>query len=347
MDSGEFKKIFQKIKYFLLAPKNKEFLIFLLFFIASSAFWLLQTLNEVFDVEVEIPITLVNVPSNVVITSELPKELRVSLRDKGTTMMRYMYGASQQKIVVDYKKYDEGQVNGRVMVSQQDVLKQIQAQLLSSTKVVSVKPDTLEFFLNRGSRKKVPIRLAGTLNASPECYIESVTFEPDSVEVLAPPVILDTIKDAYIIPVHATDLKRSVVQTKLVHRVRGAKYIPEQVDVRINVDMYTEKTVSVPIIGLNFPADRDLRTFPGHVDVSFRIGMKHFKEVNANDFVLGLTYEELLNNTSSKVRLNLKSLPEGISNVRISPREVDYLIEQVRKDEKDKQRMAGENITSE
>ena len=34
-------------------------------------------------------------------------------------------------------------------------------------------------------------------------------------------------------------------------------------------------------------------------------------------------------NASDKYRLHLKSLPEGVSNVRITPAEVDYLIEQI------------------
>ena len=44
--------------------------------------------------------------------------------------------------------------------------------------------------------------------------------------------------------------------------------------------------------------------------------------------MLAATYEELLQNPSIKYRLHLKSLPEGVSNVRIVPQEVDYLIEQ-------------------
>ena len=46
--------------------------------------------------------------------------------------------------------------------------------------------------------------------------------------------------------------------------------------------------------------------------------------------MLATTYEELLENTeSSKLSLHLKSMPAGVSNARISPKEVDYLIEQV------------------
>ena len=48
--------------------------------------------------------------------------------------------------------------------------------------------------------------------------------------------------------------------------------------------------------------------------------------------MLAVTYEELLQNEDPKIRLHLKSMPPGVSNVRIDPAEVDYLIEQVQEE---------------
>ena len=72
------------------------FLYFLFFFFVSAAFWLLQSLNETFDVELKVPLKLENVPSDVVITSDLPSDLNVMVRDKGTVLVSlYLwYGTS-------------------------------------------------------------------------------------------------------------------------------------------------------------------------------------------------------------------------------------------------------------
>ena len=136
MDSVQFKKYYTTVKNFLLGPKNKEFLIFLFFFFVSAAFWLLQSLNETFDVELKIPLKLENVPSDVVITSDLPSDLNVVIRDKGTVLVRYIYGTEQVPVRVDYKDYDKGNASGRVSVTLLDVQKKVQAQLLSSTRIV-------------------------------------------------------------------------------------------------------------------------------------------------------------------------------------------------------------------
>lgn len=329
MNQFQLKKTFIKIKNAFLGRKNKEFLIFLLFFFVSATFWLLQSLNETFDVELSVPLRLTDVPENVVITTDLAPDLRVVVRDKGTVMLRYLYGAVLSPITVSYKNYDQGNASGRVAISLTDMQKAVQGQLLSSTRIVSMRPDTLEYFFNRGARKKVPVLMTGLIETKPEYYLQKVTFTPDSVDVLAPPAILDTITAAYTLPVHLAGLSASKRVKRSLHAVRGAKFIPSQVEVNAAIDMYTEKTVEVPVVGVNFPGSKDLRTFPAKVKVTFRIGMSHFKEVTADDFVLAVTYEELMNNDAPKIHLHLRSMPSGVSNVRITPQDVDYLVEQV------------------
>lgn len=329
MDFIQIKKYYIIVKNFLLGSKNKEFLIFLLFFFISAAFWLLQSLNEEFDVEIKVPLELDNIPSDVVITSDLPPEIRVVARDKGILLIRYLYGAEQEPVLIDYATYDKGNASGHVKVPLPEVQKKIQAKLFSSTHIVSLRPDTLEYFFNKGMRKKVPVRMSGMIETSPEYYLQQISFTPDSIEVLAPVAILDTITEVQINPLFLSDLSADKRLKRELKPVRGTKFMPQEVSVDVKVDQYTEKTVEVPVLGVNFPASKDLRTFPSTVNITFRVGMSRFKDIMADDFVLAVTYEELMRNEYSKIRLYLRSLPEGVSNVRIEPSEVDYLIEQV------------------
>ncbi len=322
------KRIIIKIKDFLLGRKNREFLIFLFFFALSAVFWLLQTLNETFETEVVVPLKLNNVPSNLIITSDLPDELHVTVQDKGSILMKYLYGQPLTPVTVDYKNYDFGGMAGRVQVQEAEVRRAIAAQLFSSTRIQSIKPDTLEFFYNRGLKKKVPVLISGVIEPAQQYYLRHVVAKPDSVVVFAPSSILDTLRAAYTQNFYQAGLVESKNLQIPVRPIRGAKFIPDVLDVQIDVDIYTEKTVEVPIVGVNFPADKDLRTFPSKVKVTFKVGSKSYKSITADDFVLVISYEELINNESSKIPLHLKSIPEGVSSVRIHPSEVDYLLEQ-------------------
>jgi hypothetical protein len=82
----------ERIKSFLLSKKSREFLIFLFFVFVSFCFWLLQVLNDEYETELSIPLKLKNVPENVVLTSELPHELKIGVKDRGTVLVNYMLG---------------------------------------------------------------------------------------------------------------------------------------------------------------------------------------------------------------------------------------------------------------
>ena len=98
---------------------------------------------------------------------------------------------------------------------------------------------------------------------------------------------------------------------------------------KLPVDIYTEKTVEVPLHGINFPADKALRAFPSKVQITFQVGLKRFRSIKADDFVINVSYEELLKLGSDKYTVKLKSFPNGINQIRIVPEQVDFLIEQV------------------
>ena len=60
---------FNDIRRYLFGWLGREFLIFLFFLAVAGIFWLMTTLNDNFEQELKMPLRLVNVPKNVVITS--------------------------------------------------------------------------------------------------------------------------------------------------------------------------------------------------------------------------------------------------------------------------------------
>lgn len=320
-------KIWVKIKSLLFGKKSHDFFVFLFFFVVSSGFWLLQTLNETFETEISIPLELKNVPENVHITTGLPPQVNITIKERGTTLLRFFRYSVHNAIEVDFDKYDAGLTNARVQVPTVDVQRLIQKQLGVTSHITSMRPDTLEYYYNRGVARRLPVKICGSISASPQNYIQSITLSEDSVMVYAPNAVLDTMQYAYSQAVNLSGMKENSVHNVSFRRMKGVEYEPNTVQMTAHVGYYAEKTVEVPIIGLNFPGDKELRTFPSKAKVTFRVESGRYQRITAENFVLAITYEELLQNPTDKYRLHLKSLPEGVTNARISPREVDYLIE--------------------
>ena len=320
-------RTYRYIRAFLFRVVNRQFLIFLFFLALSAAFWLFQTLEESYEEEFAVPLRLTNIPENVVITTDLPQQLHIMLKDRGAALLQYQYARKFSPVSVDFEDYANGR--GHVRLLTNDVMKQVYAQLSPNTRVGNVRPDTLEYYFNYGEKKRVPVRVYGGIQTDAHYYLSSMRIVPDSVTVYAASEFLDTITAAYTRPVRLEGVSDTVSLTEELAHVRGAKFDPRQVKIYLSVDQLTEKTVQVPVRGVNFPATKALRTFPSKVNVTFQVGMGMYKRITEDNLVLVINYEELLENKTGKCRLSLRTIPSGVSHVRIYPQEVDFLIEDV------------------
>lgn len=334
------KSALRRVKDEMFGPKSHELLLFCFFLVLSFCFWLLQSLNETLERDVNVYVELRGIPEDVAIIDSLPSSISVTLRDRGLTLARHSLSSlfRSNQIKVDFASYDTGQKEAEVVIAQDVIQRMLRRVFPASTKIQSIHPDTLRFAYNHGNSRVVPVKLAGTLKALPQHYIQGVSFEPDFVRVYAPQAVLDTLSAVYAEASFIDELDESGEYQVTLCKIRSRRCEPNQVRLNVAVGYYTEKTVSVPVIGLNFPANKKLGTIPSHVSVTFKVESGLYDKITSDDFLISTTYEDLLRNASgdgphserkSKLQLRLKSNPpQGVSNVRISPPEVDFLIEE-------------------
>ncbi len=322
----------RKIGNILQSPQSREFLIFLFFVLIASTFWIIQALNENYETEFSVPLKVKNLPENVIVTSEIPKALHFTVKDKGTVLVNYMLGQDFLPITVDFAEY--AQRGSFVRIPASDLEKKLLGQLAVSTSLEALKPDTLELIYTVGKAKKVPVVVSGAAFAAKQYYIAGKQLSPDSVMVYAPQEVIDTLSKAYTEPVRLEEVNDTAHVRLSLQSVRGAKFIPNTVDAYFYADMFTEKTVEVPIVGIGFPKDKQLKTFPARVEVTFHVGFNRFKSIQADDFRIEVYYSELQNKHPEQCTLHLSKVPTGVSYVRLSFERVDYLIEQVVTDDK-------------
>ncbi|MBR1595559.1 MAG: YbbR-like domain-containing protein [Phocaeicola sp.] len=324
--------LIKNIRSFLLSATSKEFLIFLFFVFIASVFWLFQVLNDNYEGQISMKLDLKNVPDNAVLTSELPSEIKVRLKDRGMVLLNYWVN-SVSAIPIDFEEYEDQ--GNQVVVSQSALKQKIKNALSQSTELVSIYPDTLSYIYATGDGKKVPVRLKGKITVDPRYYIADVVYQPDSVMVYAPSEILDTISAAYTSSVVFEQVKDTTTQKVLLQKQKGVKFVPDFSEIRLLADVYSEKTLEVPVRGINFPANKVLRTFPSKVNVTFQVGLSHFRTVNPDDFFIAVSYEELIRGNKSKCTPHLKAFPKIIKHPRVSPEEVDFIIEEQERTEED------------
>lgn len=328
MDRERLQLFWDNLKNFLTSRVSREVSVFMFFFVVSAGFWLLQTLHEDYEMTVQIPMKLKNVPDGIVVTEDLPATVDVTVKDKGSTLIRYYQWQSIPAVEIDFIAHDHGHSFGHVILTHAEVQRLLLSRLQPSTRLLSVHPDTLDYYYTRGAQKRVPVVFRGRIETSSRYYLDRVTVTPDTVTVWGDGALLDSLSAVQTVMTTISDVSETMEQVVPIATIRGTKMDPVEVTLKAEVDIYTEKTVRVPIIGTNFPGGYNLRTFPSSALVTFRVGSRAYKQVTADNFVLTATYEELLALPDSMLTLQLRSVPEGVSQVRIEPTRVQYLIEQ-------------------
>lgn len=316
------------VRNFFFRLLNKEFLIFLFFLLLSGSFWLVMTLNETYEREVRIPIRLVDVPDNVVLTSDAEDTLSVVLRDKGYTLWAYIYGDKIHEMNISYKAYSKK--NGTGIVSAGELQRLVYQNVFSSSHIVSIKPNKFEFFYNHGLKKRVPVKLYGKVTAAKSHYLEGVELHPAHVDVYGNEDALDTITCAYTELLDITNFTDTLVKTVELRKIKGVKFMPTKVKLSAYSDILTEESVDIPVTALNMPEGKVLRTFPSRVKVTFTVGASMFRKIHAGNFRVTVDYNEIMANPSDKCTLRLGTVPAGVRNARMDISQVDYLVEENR-----------------
>ena len=317
------RNILKAVRNFLFSGLNKEFLIFLFFLALSGAFWLMMTLNETMEREYKIPMRLVGTPRNAVITGDLPDTVRITVRDKGFTLITYAFRPLNFK----FNNYAD-ETEGQGMIPVADVQKQILSQLYGSSKLLQVKPGKFDFYFTYGASKKVPVVFRGKITTNKSYYLAHTEFYPSMVTVYANKQQLDKLQTVEIEPFNYRNLQDTIRQAVKIRKIRGVKIVPPTVRLSVYPDVLTEEAIEVPITAINMPPGMVLRTFPSKVTVRFTIGASLFRTIKPNLFKVVVDYEELAANPSDKCTLQLRSVPRSVSKASLEIDRVDYLLEQ-------------------
>lgn len=320
-------QIINMVRNFLFSSANREFLTFFFFLVLSTIFWLMTALNETYEREIGVPAYLVNIPKNVVVTSDMEDTVRVTVRDKGFALLAYTYGEGIRPINVNFQSAITRQ-SGYGVVSSQELMKMINQRFSGSSKIVQVKPDRLDFHYNYGLSRQVSVKMSGHVVPGKSFYLARTRFWPEKVTVYGSKQALDSLRFVKTVPINITNFNDTVLRTVALETIKGVKIVPNTVRIGLYPDILTEENIEVPITAINMPEGKVLRTFPQRVTVNFIVGASMFRSISSEQFAVVVDYNEIIDNPSDKCSIHLRETPQGVRNARLKMTQVDYLIEE-------------------
>lgn len=320
--------IVRLVHYYYLKLKSfffsKDVLSFLLFLVLASCFWFVNALDKERETEIIVPVHFEGVPQNIAITNKI-QSIKIKIKDQGLNL--FTYSRRNYSSIT----FDLGRVfyeKGKISISPDQIRGKIARFLLPSTSILEILPDSLILQYERLSTKTLPIEFDAKIELSHQYVLsEDIRISPSEITVFGPKSVLDkleTIKTEFVELNKLTDT--TYINTKLLP-IKSVNFASNEVKVGIFVEMFTEKNVQLPVIIQNCPHKIIIRTFPAMVNVAFNVGMSHFNAINSDDLSVVLDYNEIEHNQSSKQTLKLVNTKSFISNVKVDPAEVEYIIE--------------------
>lgn len=319
----EFLKYYlQKLKIFF---SSKDILSFLLFFAISAGFWYVHAMGKDHKKSIVVPIRYVGIPLNIGIINNPPSEISLDIEDKGIVLFEYS-DDRLMPLTVDLTRifYQKGEI----MIGSDQLKSKLANYLKKTTTVLDVHPDFILVKYEKLSAKTLAVEFSAKIELAHQyMFSDNIKLQPNKLTVYGPKQILDTLKFIRTECPMLVNLKDTTSFLCKLMPVKSVQYPVKEVRVNIFVEQFTERKVQIPVTAINCPENLTVRTFPAVVNATYTVGLSQFKTLNPTDIQVNLDYNELKSDQQSKGILKIKNNSTHISNIRISPLEVEYMLE--------------------
>jgi len=313
----------QKLKSFFF---SKDILSFLLFLLISAVFWYVHALGKEREANITVPVRYIGVPLNLALTNDPPSEISVDIKDQGIRLFEYS-DAERNPLTIDLSRvfYQKGEI----LITPEQLKSRLSRYLKSTTTLIDVHPDSLMIKYEKLSHKTLPIEFSAKIDLAHQYMFSSgIRIQPNKVTVYGPKNVLDTLKAVRTECKVFKNLNDTISFRCGFIPLKLVQYSAKDTKVTIFVEQFTERKVQLPITAINCPANLSIRTFPTFVDATYIVGLSQFKTFNPTEIQVYLDYNELKTDKTTKHILKVNNSSTHISNIRISPLEVEYILEQ-------------------
>lgn len=321
-----FKSLQRKTKASLQGEKWKEALVFFCFILLAFGFWLLQSLQQEYEIELNFPVKYKNIPADIAFNSAVPETITAKVKDKGSVLLNYTIGRSLVPIEASMKNSQEK--NGMFHLSKKQIENDIQKQLISTTALLSIEPQQVNIPFSQRVHKEIPVTFNGNINYEAG-YQQSgdIQITPSSVMAYATKAILDTLVTVNTIFFDVKKGDKTVTRNVQLQKIDGVNFDPEVVSVTIPIEEFTEKTLDIPVSCSSIPPHYAARMFPASVKVTCSVPLSRFKELSEEMFEIVVPFEDMEQNISGALPVTLTKKPDWVHSTTLTPDKVEFILE--------------------
>ncbi|MBN2175511.1 MAG: hypothetical protein JW731_15380 [Bacteroidales bacterium] len=328
MESG-LRKLLQKIS----SPGDEIFrhqlYVFLVCLAISVFIWFLIVLSKESYTTVNYPIIYKNIPNRMVLVNHPDSFLTFRIASEGFELFTLKYLTRKKPVEIDLSRLNLRK-EGSLFVSTfptTEISGSIIQKLNLSEELIDITPGNIYFRFEPLTGKKVKVVPDLELNFKKQFQLsDSASVHPDCVNVVGPKNIVGNIsfiktEKTVVRNIEGkTTLRAKLINPKMEQQV---KLIPEEVEIIIPVEKYTEAVIDVPVSGRTID-NLKMKTFPEMVKVTYTVSLSDYERVNNDMFIASVHYDP--DSTKAQLPVYLSRKPSFINVIRIEPEMVEYIV---------------------
>ena len=291
----------------LLAFLGRNRSLKLLSLFLAVALWLAVGGEERTETTLNIPLELLNIPHNLMVTSEVPSHIQV--RVSGPRGLIRAVTQDRHSVSLDLSDVKAGRQSFSLGVGS--------FHFRRGVHITRIQPNPVVLTLTLTITRTLPVQLA-FLGRPPEGYeVKSVRTRPSKVKVKGPESELDELKFLPTVPVNLTNLTRSTtVPTDLNFQdlhISMVNQVTILADVDISPKILKRTFEGIPVVAQPLPA----KLSPDKVTVTVEGPWPQVKSLATKDLKASVSTKSL---SSGRHRLKIEVLlPDGLTLENVSP----------------------------
>ena len=273
--------------------ENREKIVaFSVAFLISICLWFIVNLSRDFNVNIEVPIRLTNLPEDVTVSNEIPETAQVSITGEGWN------------IISAYTNPPTVLVNANAEnVNLSDQIRN-QVTAFSDLNIIQVNPSRFTIETERKATKTVPVVNNVEINVRDQFgLLGEPEFFPDSVQISGADSRLDTINYWETVEVRMNDVHQDINrQVPLKQPRNGFNLQTESVRFTVEVAEFTEAETQVPVRTRNLPSGSAVTYNPSSITVLYNVPIDQYSEVQGRrPFRAYVDYSVIEEDTTGRV----------------------------------------------
>lgn len=282
MDINSFKKALEK-------ARGNNLVVFLFFLLVSCSLWLSLTLNRIYETDIYVSVSVLNIPSGVALEDEDAVSARAVVRGDGTDLFSYRFNDGIS-VSVDYSEFTRR--GGRLTMPVSSIRNKVVEQLNPSLSLKGFVADSLVAAVQRRTAM-VPVKKNRLdLSTAEGCELVSVEYEPNEVCITALVDELPSIKEVWTTALVCDGLERDTVFDMTFLPGKYIDVTPGRVRVSVGISRYVNRQILVPVEYVKFPSDIDLGFMPQDISVAYEVLEADSGKVRASDFSVQLLFDD-------------------------------------------------------